>query len=274
VYESTSTAWVAGASPYETRAAWLGRLDVAWAGGLLVGVPVVAVLSLWTWRAAYVAIAALAFVAWWPVRRRVSAVHRPVLHLATRPARWEWSTVRRGLWIFAAFGLLAGASQSVVVVYGVWLEDRFGFPTSAIGAVGFLFGVGDLVATMATMRFTDRIGKVRSATFGALVLTVAALALTVTGHHAATGVVTLLVLLMGYEFALLSTKPVLTEVDPSNRGLGIGIGFGAAAACRGVAAIGGTAAYSAFGLHAAALGSAAAGGLALTILVRGGRRVR
>ena len=70
-FESASTAWVAAATPYGRRAAMLGRLDTAWAGGLLVGVPIVAALSLWTWRAAYAALAALAFAAWGQVRRRL-----------------------------------------------------------------------------------------------------------------------------------------------------------------------------------------------------------
>jgi len=253
----------------------LGRLDTAWAGGLLVGVPIVAALSLWTWRAAYAAVAVLAFAAWWQVRRRLVVPPAEVM-TAGAPAvvaarsGWRWATVRRGLWIIAPFGLVAAASQLVVVIYGVWLEERHGFPTAAIGAVGFLFGLGDLAATVTTMRVTDRIGKERAVFIGVGTLVAGALALAVVAHRSpAVGIAALLVLLVGYEFALLSAKPLLTEIDPDNRGLGIGIGFGTAAACRGVAAIVGTATFGAAGLTATALVAAATAALALAILVVG-----
>lgn len=272
VYESASTAWVAGVTPYHQRAELLGRLDTAWAGGLLVGVPIVAALSLWTWRAAYVAVAALAFVAWWHVRRRLTAIPAVIVPVAiTRPC-WQWTTIRRGMWFFASFGLLAAASQLVIVVYGVWLEQRHGFPTAAIGAVGFLFGLGDLAATVTTMRITDRIGKARVAAIGTAVLALAALTLTVAQRIPIAGIGALLVMLLGYEFALLATKPLLTEIDPDNRGLGIGIGFGAAAACRGLAALVGTATFTAGGLGLTALLSAATAAMALGSLLAGSRR--
>jgi predicted MFS family arabinose efflux permease len=277
VYESASTAWVAATTPYDQRAAVLSRLDTAWAGGLLIGVPIVAGLSLWTWRASYAAVAALAFVALWHVSRRVGG---PVLVASANAAMaierrsWQWPTIRRGLWIIGPFGLLAAASQLVVVVYGVWLEERHRFPTAAVGAVGFVFGLGDLAATLTTMRVTDRIGKIRAVRIGVGALVVAALALSVVHRHPVGGVCALLVLLVCYEFALLSAKPLLTEIDPDNRGLGIGLGFGAAAGCRAVAAVIGTATFAAGGLGANALVAAATASVALVVVVAGSRRSR
>jgi predicted MFS family arabinose efflux permease len=282
VYESASTAWVAAATPFHRRAAMLGRLDTAWAGGLLVGVPVAAALSWWTWRSAYVAVAALAFAAWWQVRRRVvgpDVAAAPAVRPAgaAQPAvvatpGWRWPTVRRGLWVVVPFGLLAAASQLVIVVYGVWLEERHAFPTAAIGAVGFLLGLGDLAAAVTTMRLTDRIGAARAVRIGVVVLVVAALALAAGHRSPVAGIAALLLLLLGYEFALLSAKPLLTEIDPEQRGLGIGLGFGTAAACRGLAAIAGTAAFSAGGLGAAALLAAATGTVAWSIFGVGSAR--
>jgi predicted MFS family arabinose efflux permease len=262
VYEAAATAWVASVSDYRHRASWLGRFDTAWAGGLLVGVPIVAALSWLSWRAAFLAVGIAAALLWLPLHRRVVDTRS---HADGTSRRWRWTAVRRGMWIFAAFGLMAGASQLVIVVYGVWLGDRF-------GAVGFLFGVGDLFATVVTMRHTDRIGKARAAMIGAAVLTVAAASLLVTDRHAASAVASMLVLLGGYEFALLSTKPMLTEIDPTNRGLGIGIGFGASAAVRGLAAVAGTALYSAHGLPAVAVATAATGATTFLLLAVVARR--
>jgi predicted MFS family arabinose efflux permease len=274
LYEAAMIAWVASASDYASRGAWMSRLDLAWAGGLLVGVPIVGALSLITWRLAYVAVAVVGAVAFLAIDRQLHDPHHQHdrhdegrhgqrSHHRERAPR-NWSALRGGVPLFAAFALLCAASQTIVVVYGVWLEDEFGLTTAVIGAVGFLFGAGDLAGNVASIRLTDRLGKVRSSVVGAAVLVVSALVLSLASTNIAVGIGSLATLLVGYEFALLSSKPLLTEVDPRQRGLGIGVGFGTAALFRAGAALLGTAVYASRGFASTAV---LGGGLALGALV-------
>jgi predicted MFS family arabinose efflux permease len=268
LYEAAMIAWVASASDYASRGAWMSRLDLAWAGGLLVGVPIVGALSLITWRLAYVAVAVVGAVAFLAIDRQLHDPHREHdrhrHHGHRKRAPRNWSALRGGVPLFAAFALLCAASQTIVVVYGVWLEDEFGLTTAVIGAVGFLFGAGDLAGNVASIRLTDRLGKVRSSVVGAAVLVASALVLSLASTNIAVGIGSLATLLVGYEFALLSSKPLLTEVDPRQRGLGIGVGFGTAALFRAGAALLGTAVYASRGFASTAV---LGGGLALGALV-------
>jgi predicted MFS family arabinose efflux permease len=226
-------------------------------------VPVAGALSLLSWRLAFVAVAVGSAIALVGVDREVHGERAPRRH--GRAPR-EWGPMRRGIPLFASFALLSAASQMVVVVYGVWLEDEFGLTTAVIGVVGFLLGGGDLAANLASIRLTDRWGKVRSSIAGAALFVAAAVMLVFVSSRLVPGAIALVALLAGYEFALLSSKPLLTEIDPQQRGLAIGIGFGSAAVLRGAAALVGTAVYAHHGLGAAAQIAAVTALMAIALL--------
>lgn len=262
VYEAASVVWLAGATSFAERAAWMGRYELSWAGGLLVGVPVAGLLSLASWRLAFVAIAGVALVARVALRRRLSPEEPAgaAVRVGTAPHPVDASagpTSSAHAWaVFAGFGVICGASMLVVVAYGVWLEDRFGLGSAAIGGIAFVLGLADVVANTANLRWTDRLGKTRSTLVGIGVHLVAALALAAAAHLLALGVAALFLLIAGFEFALLSSKPLLTELGWRRQGVGVGIGFAASAACRSAAAVAGTRLYDWQGMRAAALASA------------------
>ena len=277
VYEAGAVVWIASASSFRERAAWMGRYELSWAGGLLIGVPVAGVLSLASWRLAFAALAALALLArvalaprlgrgGGPAPRRVRANAGISVgsSVAVTRADGERSGGARSqtIAVFVSFGVLCGASQMVIVAYGVWLEDRFGFSSATIGVVAFVLGTGDLVANLAALRFTDRLGKARSAVLGTVVLVLSALVLAAVARHLVPGVLFLLALIIGFEFALLSSKPLLTELGWQRRGVGVGVGFAAASASRAGAAVIGTALYSRYGMAAPAIAAAVCGAIA------------
>jgi predicted MFS family arabinose efflux permease len=210
-----------------------------------------------------VMLAVVALGAWAALARRLEATAPTVVDPSTssamsgrsRPAPMR-TQASSALALFVSFGVICGASQLVIVVYGVWLEDRFGFSTAAIGAVAFVLGTGDLVANLANVRFTDRIGKARSSVFGALGLAVSATAFALVSDVAVTGIAALFAVIVTFEFALLSSKPLLTELGWRRRGLGIGVGFAMSAVFRSIAAIAGTSLYEHHGLAGAAFTAA------------------
>jgi predicted MFS family arabinose efflux permease len=226
-------------------------------------VPIAGVVSLASWRLAFVMLAVVALAAWRALARRLEStapivpdatISSALLHRPQRPVVMPRRSSAVAL--FVSFGIICGASQLVIVVYGVWLEDRFGFSTAAIGAVAFLLGTGDLVANLGNVRFTDRLGKARSAVFGAAGLVLSAVAFALVSDVAAAGIAALVALIITFEFALLSSKPLLTELGWRRRGLGIGLGFAMAAVCRSIAAIVGTTLYDRHGMAGAAFASA------------------
>ena len=65
---------------------------------------------------------------------------------------------------------MTAASYALVVTFGSWLEDEFGFTPAGISAVSFLLGAGELGATLSVARFTDVWGKRRSVAGGAALM--------------------------------------------------------------------------------------------------------
>lgn len=264
VYEAASVVWIAGATSFAERAAWMGRYELSWAGGLLVGVPIAALLSLGSWRLPFAAAALVAVVARVAHARRVLAdepTRRAHASMPVHERSHANAPVRVGAahaWaVFAGFGLICGASMLVVVVYGVWLEDRFGLSSASIGAVAFVLGLADVVANTANLRWTDRVGKRRSALLGVAIHVLAAGLLVAGATLLVAGVGAIFLLIAGFEFALLSSKPLLTELGWQRQGLGVGIGFATSAACRSLAALAGTRLYDWQGMRAAAIASGA-----------------
>ncbi|MEM9036668.1 MAG: MFS transporter [Actinomycetota bacterium] len=260
--ESAATVWVSARSSFAERATWLGRLDLAWPAGLLIGLPIAGGLSLISWRLAFVAVSAVALGSCLRLAAFSEHTASPVERATTG---WTWASVRSGRSTIIAFASIAAAIQLVIVSFGVWLGDVHGLSTAAIGAVGFGLGVADLTASVLNIRITDRIGKSSAATIGATVMVAAVVALAASNSLLIVGALALALAIAAHEFALLATKPLLAEIDPEHPGLGIGLGFGAAAGGRGAAAIGGTWLYTVGGMTHVALGAAAIGLLAAVV---------
>ncbi len=284
VYEAAAVVWLAGITAFGGRAAVLGRYELSWAGGLLVGVPVAGVLALVSWRLVFAVLAVAALVARTSVARRLgaAAVAPPAAVAPRPPARPRPprpaaaatgggvpSSRRHVVAVFAGFGVLCGASSVLLVVSGVWLDRRHGLSTAAIGAVGFALGAGDLAANLASVRFTDRVGKARGTVLGAAALASCAAVLALGHGGLVSGIALLVCCTATFEFALLSCKPLLTELGWANPGLGVGIGFASAALCRAGAAVAGTALYDAHGLRGPAAASAVAAIVAAGVIGAG-----
>ena len=249
LYESAATVWVAGAVPFAERARWLGRLDVAWPAGLLIGLPVAGALTVVSWRLPLVAVAVVSSIAF------VRLASRPPVGCARssmQRTRWSWVAVCEGRAMVGSFAAIASANQLLVVSFGVWLTEEHGVSTMGVGAIGFTLGVADLAATTTSIGVTDRVGKSRTATIGAAIVAICSIVLALVAGTTAFGVITLTVAVGGHELALLASKPLLADLDPAHPGFGVGIGFGAAAVGRSLAAIAGLGLYAAGGMPAVA----------------------
>lgn len=270
VYDASMGAWVAERVPYARRARVTGFVETAWAGSYLLAIPVLAVIaevSSWRVSLGILAVASLVFAV--VVRRRLEPDHPPAAVAADRA---RLVGLRRTLPVFVGLGLLMAASQSVIVVFGVWLVDDLGWSTAAVGAVAFAIGFGELGASVTTMKVTDRLGKRRAVVLGATVMVPTALALGALADRAGPGVVLLVVFVMGFEFALVSSLPLVSELHPEARAKGIGIGFGAGTVGRGVGAAMGAGLYGWVGLRGATMfAAAAAGGVVAVVGLLGGR---
>jgi MFS transporter, DHA1 family, inner membrane transport protein len=117
-----------------------------------------------------------------------------------------------------AIGMFASAAnEQVNLVFGVWLEDSFGLKIAALGAASAIIGISELSAEGLVAAFVDRIGKPRAIALGLAVNSLAALALPWLGRTEAGALVGLFFFYISFEFTLVSSIPLMTELLPSAR---------------------------------------------------------
>lgn len=278
-YDVALGAWIADHVPYERRGRIVGLTETSWALGLVLGVSSMgAIAALTNWRWGYIAGAtyvglALSYLA---VRVGRTAADR---HAATDGAttRVDAATVDDGIgtttssdqhgattalptrhrlrdldnagrWMLVgAFGLMGGA-QALFVTYGAWLEDEFGFGVGALAAVTFGMGALELMASTLSAARTDRWGKERSVRFGAGLMVPTGIALGVTSFNVVAGLALLVVYIAGFEFAIVSSFPIASQLIPDSPASGLGTLIAAGTLARGLVAVPATAVYERSGL--------------------------
>ena len=109
------------------------------------------------------------------------------------------------------------ANEMVNLVFGVWMEDSFQFKVASLGALAVGIGLAELSGEGLVAALVDRLGKARSIVLGLLLNMLAAVSLIFFGSSLATAFAGLLLFYLTFEFTMVSSMPMMTEVLPSAR---------------------------------------------------------
>lgn len=262
IFDISSQAYIADRTPYQRRARVLAVFELTWALALLVGAPVAGwLITRGEWTTPFWLFAALTVVAVLLVPRFIDPDHR-----AAAPQHEKGRFSRSSLAFLAVAGLFTLAAEMVFVVFGAWLEDSFGLTLVALGGAAVLIGIAELAGEGAVVAFADRIGKRRSVLIG-LGISIVGFALLVPARdQLSLGLVLLAVALFGFEFTIVSSIPLATELQPASRARFLAWMVVAMSIGRGVGAATGPLVFGAVGLPGPALISVAADLIAAVIL--------
>ena len=262
------TSWIADQVPYERRSRIVGLTETSWALGLLVGVSLMGLVTAATsWRIGYLtgatAAAVMAAVVWRRVTPLPPRADRVAAPATGKMPSWAW-------WAIASFLCLMGASQALFVTFGSWLEDTFGLGAVGLAAITVALGLGELGASLTSAQRTDAWGKEASAIGGALLMVPTGLVLAVWHDQMAVGVVLLVVSILGFEFAIVSSLAIGSRLVPGSPARGVGTMVAAGTSGRALVSIPATALYdrSGFGWPAAMSAALACGTVATMLVVR------
>jgi predicted MFS family arabinose efflux permease len=260
-YTVAGQAWISRRVDYRRRAMALGLYETSWAFALLVGAPIVAVLiNVFGWRGPFVAIsltaaigAVVILVALPPAPRLDRTRGRPV------PSRPAAPITTRAWLVMIGSAATAMSGLSVFVISGSWLDDSFGVSTGGIGAIAVTFGAAELTASLTSAAIADRLGKLRSTLAGLVVLVVGLAVMVSAGGSLPAGIAGLLVFLLGFEFAFVTSLSLVSEAMPDARGATLAVSNAVGTVARAAGAIGSGWLYATFavgGTAALSLGSA------------------
>lgn len=266
LFDIGAASWVSERVPYARRARSIGVLEVSWAGGLLVGAPLFGwLIDRYDWTSPFLVVGVLTLVG--------SAVLLAV-------GRGRWSTDpsaapaakldldRPAVAFLAAAGAMSVAVELSLVVLGEWLEVGFGLTLLALGGVGTLLGVAELLGEGGVFAFTDRLGPRRALQLatGGMAVGFTALAFVTTSLALGLGALALTILV--FEFGIVSAIPLATEIRPGNRAGFLALYMVASSLGRVVADLIGPAVFAAAGFSGVAVGGAVMSAVALAIITR------
>lgn len=264
-YDVAMNAWIAEHVAYERRGQAIGMVEVTWAASALVALPLLGLL--------------IDRVGWWAAGGGLAVLAVPLATVIflRRPETivgdGTTSTARRPQFTpgiiatLAAFCFVTSASQFLIVGHGLWLDDVYGLDPAQIGLAVMVVGAIEAVGSTGSSRFTDQWGKRRSVLGGTILMTLAMAALAVMPEPSLPlGLALLATAFLGFEFALVSALPLITELDPGARAQVMGWALGVSTALRAVLSPIGVAGYLRWGFGPLMMAAVTSAVLAIVLL--------
>lgn len=266
IYDPAVQAYVGDLIPYHRRGRIMGIIELSWAASWLVGVPATGFLiELYGWQAPFIAIAILGLLSLALTRQLPRTDHRP-----RRQRGLQWQTFlrnRSALSALAVSVLMVFANENIFVVYGAWMESTFGLSVGALGVASIVIGVSEVIAEGSSAAFVDRIGKKRAVSVGMLLTAGAYLLLPAMTRSLAGALIGLAALFITFEFTIVSSIPLVSELAPATRGTLMALNVAALSAGRMLGSITATPLWLNGGMGLNGIVSAGACLIALLLLV-------
>ena len=270
LFDIGSQTWISERVPFARRARSFGIVEISWAGGLLVGAPLFGwLIEQNGWTAPF-----------WTIGM-ITAIGAIVLSVANRRSPAPATVTgndgrthldREALAFVVGASLMSLAIELALVVLGEWLEMGFGFTLLALGGVGIVLGLAELVAEGGVLAFTDRLGSRRAMQIATVGMVVGFGVLTVSTTSLVAGVAALTFTLLVFEFGIVSALTLATELRPDDRPRFLSIYLVASAAGRVIADLAGPTLFDRGGLIAIAVAGAGTSLVAFTLVTRWVRR--
>jgi predicted MFS family arabinose efflux permease len=218
IYDPAIAAYLGDAVPFARRGRAIAVTEVAWAGALLVGAPLVGwLMARQGWQSPFLWMALLAggTAAW------LSIVLPPTQAASIRTTRLRDlpGTLRQypAIWAASAYSILImSASEIFFIVYGNWMEASFNLPLTSLGLAAGVIGGAEIIGEGAVGAFVDRFGK-RFVVAAGLLCTLMYTIIPSTSSNLTSALLSLFVLFLGFEMLVVGVIPLLTELVPGAR---------------------------------------------------------
>jgi predicted MFS family arabinose efflux permease len=267
LFDPAMQAYLGDRVGYAQRGMAIAITEVGWSLSFLIGVPIVGWLIArggWTapfpWLAAAM-VAAAVVLAWMLPADEPRPRHAPSMarHMG---AVFRHPVAIAGLTLSV---LMSCANESVSIVYGLWMEQSFGLQVTALGAASAVIGVAELTGEGLVAGLADRLGKRRAVALGLILNSAAGLALPRLAISTFGALVGLFAFYLTFEFMVVSSIPLMTELVPAARATLMSANLAAFSLGRALGALAGPSLFS-NGIGANATAAAALNAMALLVL--------
>lgn len=221
IFDPALQAHLGDRTAYSRRGLVIALTELAWSGAVLVGIPLAGFLiARGGWTAPFLPLAALGIAAGLGIWLVIPPTPPQQLNNEAGGSN-HWMLVWRDPVTLAALsvGLLASAAnENLNVVYGVWMEQSFGLSVVQLGLTTTVIGVAELFGEGFVAVIVDRLGKRRSIALGLAASAGAYFVLPLVASNIQFALVALFFVFITFEFCIVATIPLITELVPEARG--------------------------------------------------------
>lgn len=220
IFDPAMQAYIGENVPYNQRGKALSIPELGWSGAMFLGAPGISLLIArqgWSapllWLAILAVLSAIFLWRWLPRRP-------PSQQSQTLTLRQTAVVLRKHRVVWAALGyivLTMAASETLLIVFGDWMESAFGLSLVALGFSAGIIGLAEASGEMTTGWAVDRFGKRQIIILTGLLNAVATFLLPFTAGSLFLAQIGYFALFFLFEMALVGSMPLLTEIVPSAR---------------------------------------------------------
>ena len=233
VFDPAVQAYIGEQVPYQRRGMAIGWIEISWAGSTLLGIPIIALLiDNLGWRSPFFAmgamgiLGALAMIAFVPAAGQSRS--RPSGALPFVRMMQNMIQDRHSLGAMSYVFFFSAAVDNLFVIYGAWLEKAFDVGMVALGLGTSVIGVAELLGEILVATISDRFGLKRVVNLGVICCIITYSLLPFVSRSVYLAMAALFVHFLIFEFTIISSVALCTELQPGSRATVIA-GFFAAA---------------------------------------------
>jgi len=264
-------AYISARVPYQRRGMAIGYMEISWAGSTLLGIPLIALLiDNVGWRSPFFVmgisgiLGALAMALFFPGNEKGISQPAPVQSYKKMLNILVKDKPSLGAMAYVFF--FSAAIDNLFVVYGAWLEKAFDVGIVVLGLGTSVIGVAELVGEIMVATISDRFGLKRVVTLGVIFCIITYGLLPFISQSFFLAQAGLFVHFLFFEFTIISSLALCTELRPEMRATMIAGFTGAAGLGRIVGALSGGPIWLSGGIVATGMISAGLTVLALISL--------
>lgn len=219
VFDPAMQAFLGDATGYSRRGQAIALTELGWSLSFLIGVPAMGLLIARAgWASPFPVLAGLGVAAGLVLSRLLPPDPRRVVAGPSVFESLRAILLNRAAMAGLAVGVLvSAANESVNIVFGIWLETSFGMQVAALGAAAAVIGLAELSGEGLVAAVADRIGKPRAVAVGLALNSLTGLLLPILGRDPSGALVGLFLFYLTFEFTLVSSIPLMTELAPQAR---------------------------------------------------------
>ena len=274
VFDPAVQAYVSERVPYRRRATAIGFLEISWAGSTLLGIPLIALLiDNIGWRSPFLGMGVMgvagiiALLVLFPPDEQSTSTPRP--SLPTKKVLPIILQDKASVGALAYVFFFSAAIDNLFVVYGAWLEKAFNVDIVTLGMVTGVIGVAELIGEILVATISDRFGLKRVVLTGATFCIFTYGLLPFASQSLLPALAGLFLHFLIFEFTIISSVALCTELQPGMRATVIAGFFAAAGLGRILGAMIGGPIWQAGGILTTGLISAGITAMALVSLFWG-----